>query len=32
MTYGEVAGTTYAGTSNIWVNADVFDSWFSKHF
>ena len=32
MTYGEVPGTTYAGTSNGWVNADVFDSWFSKHF
>ena len=32
MTYGEVPGTAYAGTSNGWVNAEIFDSWFSKHF
>ena len=32
MTYREVSGTTYAGTSNGWVNAEIFNSWFSKHF
>ena len=31
MTCGEVPGTTYAGTSNGWVNAAIFNSWFSKH-
>ena len=32
LTYGEIPGTTYAGTGNGWVNAEIFDSWFSKHF
>lgn len=32
LTYGEIPGTAYAGTSNGWVNAEIFDSWFSKHF
>ena len=32
LTYGEIPGTTYAGSGNGWVNAEIFDSWLSKHF
>lgn len=32
MSYGEILWTTYDGTSNGWVNSEIFDSSFFKHF
>ena len=31
-TVGEVPGTTYALSSSGWVNSEIFNSWFHKHF
>lgn len=32
MSYGEILWTTYDGTSNGWVNSEIFDSLFSSIF
>ena len=29
LIYGEIPRTTYAGTSNGWVNSEICNSWFS---
>ena len=32
FTNGEVPGTTYGLSSNGWMDQELFDSWFMKHF